>query len=1262
MRNAKVKGKREQLTDNREQIIKHDFLRFLFIFSFFFILLFSCSNQFDADLGGASLAKGFGRIVIGEDEQARTLFPRTPEFVSYTINFEWLGEGETGRESQTVTALPFSVELLAGPWLITVVAFTRLEGVEGMTDGNYRAATGNRTVTVVSGQSVPVTVNLTTETGQGQGVFEYDIGLPQGLGAAVLRILYMDRTVATTVNLLETASGRMALDTGFYIVQIQITSGRVRSRTELIHIYNGHTTTAAGSAWNFDLEEGVYLSVGELGGFLANAPQNTADNPYPVKLMVNLESLGVTRTYPPSEMIYVNVLGTLTEALHGKYVNLDLSNATGNLLTNNATGGSYSYMPETNRDRIVSIILPEGLTYIPEITFISLISLKEIVFPDSLQTIGTNAFNYCTSLKEIILPNSVQIIGDHAFRDCTSLKEIILPASLEIIGRYTFAGCIRIEKIDLPLALRRINDGAFNGCTSLKEVVLPASVEAIGGFLNNSDAGAFQGCTSLESITLPASLTTIGFRAFLGCTSLKEIILPDSLQTIADWAFGNCTSLEKIIIPDSLQTIGANVFRDCTSLEKVELPASVETISVSAFENCTNLLLNIPANSTLRTIGANAFRGVNQFRTTMDFSGLVQLTSIDLTGYTELQYLNLSGCIRLTSVNTTGLTLLREIDLSDTNALSAANIRIIGNPILEKVILRSNIGTVPSTMFSDTPALSGIYFGGLQTSVSFNLTALSWLRYIDLSPMTALTTLSGGITALPLVENVILPESLITINGPVFRGFTSLKVLPIMPGIQSITNSAFEGCTGLYADTGTLDLSAYTTLISIGDNAFRNCTQITSFILPVSLEYLGRAFNGINNLNNGITVLDLSYLISLKTIQGTFAHYGNLHTVILPEGLEHIGDEAFLNCVALTTIDLPKSLISIGNSAFRIPYSLSTPFSTIDFSKCSSLVNIGDSAFENRFSTTLDFSGLIALKTIGNSAFRECRFLLSMNFSGLTALETIGSDAFISTSNRNIGTLDLSGLSALKSIGNNAFRRLGITMLNLSDLSTLESIGNNAFAFNALNSIGPGPQYSVNISGLNNLIYLSGFSDMNLVSVDLSGLPSLQIIGTGAFAATPLTSINLSANTNLTTIGGSAFSQTPLTAIDLSNNTALTSIADSAFNNNANFNSIGPGSQYSVNIQGLNNLVSISGFRNNSNLTSVNLSELSALEIIDNNAFLGCANLTAFDLSGIYVPPQLGNNFPNNQNMLIYVPAESLEVYRTAPGWNNFASRIHAKP
>ena len=66
---------------------------------------------------------------------------------------------------------------------------------------------------------------------------------------------------------------------------------------------------------------------------------------------------------------------------------------------------------------------------------------------------------------------------------------------------------------------------------------------------------------------------------------------------------------------------------------------------------------------------------------------------------------------------------------------------------------------------------------------------------------------------------------------------------------------------------------------------------------------------------------------------------------------------------------------------------------------------------------------------------------------------------------------------------------------------------------------------------------------------------------------------------------------------------------------------------------------------------------------IGNSVFYSCSNLTSVTCLST-TPPTLGNNvfLFTNANLVIYVPSESVESYKTASVWSSYASRIQAIP
>ena len=81
-----------------------------------------------------------------------------------------------------------------------------------------------------------------------------------------------------------------------------------------------------------------------------------------------------------------------------------------------------------------------------------------------------------------------------------------------------------------------------------------------------------------------------------------------------------------------------------------------------------------------------------------------------------------------------------------------------------------------------------------------------------------------------------------------------------------------------------------------------------------------------------------------------------------------------------------------------------------------------------------------------------------------------------------------------------------------------------------------------------------------------------------------------------------------------------------------------------------------SAFRNCTALTSIVIPN-NVINIGD-SAFSGCSNLATITLEST-TPPMLGS-LVIPETTVIYVPSSSLETYKTATGWSDYASNIHA--
>ena len=120
-----------------------------------------------------------------------------------------------------------------------------------------------------------------------------------------------------------------------------------------------------------------------------------------------------------------------------------------------------------------------------------------------------------------------------------------------------------------------------------------------------------------------------------------------------------------------------------------------------------------------------------------------------------------------------------------------------------------------------------------------------------------------------------------------------------------------------------------------------------------------------------------------------------------------------------------------------------------------------------------------------------------------------------------------------------------------------------------------------------------------------------------------------------------------LTSINIPD--GVTSISNSTFGNCQSLTSI--------NIPNGVTSIGYGALRDCSSLTIINIPD--GVTSIANFAFYGNKGLTSITINAA-TPPTLGGTdaFTNTNNCPIYVPAESVDAYKTATNWSRYASRI----
>ena len=228
---------------------------------------------------------------------------------------------------------------------------------------------------------------------------------------------------------------------------------------------------------------------------------------------------------------------------------------------------------------------------------------------------------------------------------------------------------------------------------------------------------------------------------------------------------------------------------------------------------------------------------------------------------------------------------------------------------------------------------------------------------------------------------------------------------------------------------------------SIGDDAFKDCTSLTSVTIPNSVESIGyRAFQNCSSLAS-ITIPN-----SVTSI-GSRAFYAcsGLTSITIPNSVRSIGNYSFEGCSNLTSIEIPNSVTSIGSNAFD-PYNLNSIFlpDGLDVSSA----KIPAATTQVRYSldtegkvtitgiklgtgkTSVDIPSTISgnpVTAIGNFAFDSCYGLESVTFGENSQLKSIGNYAFLNCT--SLTSINIPG--SVTYIGMGAFRCGGLTSITV---------------------------------------------------------------------------------------------------------------------------------------------------------------------------------------------------------------------------------------
>ncbi len=427
-------------------------------------------------------------------------------------------------------------------------------------------------------------------------------------------------------------------------------------------------------------------------------------------------------------------------------------------------------------------------------------------------------------------------------------------------------------------------------------------------------------------------------------------------------------TVKEISIPNYVTEIRPGVLSGCTKLEKLTIP--FVGASIGATEASASTLLGY-------LFGTTGFSGgvlTKQYYSPTEFATYYipsSLKSVKVTGG-ELLYGAFYYCSRLTSIELgSGVSAIGERAFYHCTMLGSIvipeGVRTIGKEAfydssnIRSITLPQSITSIGEDAFLSCSALTDVYISDTR----------AWCN-ISFASYTA-NPLSQGASlyvAGEPVEALIIPDGVKSINPYTFYNLSSLTSITIPNSVVTIGEYAFFGCSRL----GALELGD--SVENIGKNAFSGCSLLKNVTIGKGLKSVGEGAFLSSTKTANVYISDIQAWCNISFASHTsnpiyqgaslYLNGALLTNLVIPEGVENIGDYAFYGCSSIKTVSIPESAVAIGDYAFY---------------RCSGLEVL---------------SIPTGVKVIGENAFAYCSHITSLSFP--RSIESIGKNAFQSCS------------------------------------------------------------------------------------------------------------------------------------------------------------------------------------------------------------------------------------------------------------------------
>ena len=433
-----------------------------------------------------------------------------------------------------------------------------------------------------------------------------------------------------------------------------------------------------------------------------------------------------------------------------------------------------------------------------------------------------------------------------------------------------------------------------------------------------------------------------------------------------------------------------------------------------------------------------------------------------------------------------------------------------------------------------------------------------------------------------------------------------------------------------------IDFGVYVPIQSI--EAYTNAlpSYLRPYIKPLSeadKEYKGKL---VYSFGNEVKIrYDETPTLKQSEIRGGSSSYQNISYAEIYNNQTTIDSGAFQGCTSLEDVNIPKTIVSVKDNAFNGCNALQKLVFHIE----DATMEIGNNAFDSLNQYPIVFEADTYVKTMNTS--QNLRTYSSRVYADANTFRLI-------TYNKNTTTY-----YKYESMSDS------ITWDIMNDYSGLFT---TLYVSSAVTELDYGMFSSCASSGaVEEIRFYDGESSITSMTPFkyTENLKTYGNVGSGANVEIP-SSVTYFGGYNNAIITEAVLPNTVKT-ISFQNFHNLTKciaagVTSISFYGSSGITSVGEiGSGADVELGASLTEIKNEAFYKCTSLTSVTLGNITS---IGNTAFYGCSGLTSITIKAI-TPPTLGHSVFDG-SYPIYVPAQSVDTYKSASGWSTYASRIQA--